>query len=61
MRFAKSRTTGAIDPVAWLLLRVIEFGYFAAGQVRRRFSFPHAVFARYAVSVVNNTVQNRVG
>lgn len=48
-------------PVAWLLLRVIDFGYFAAGQERRHFSFPHAVaFERYAVCVLNNTVQNRI-
>lgn len=48
-------------PVAGLLLRVIDFGYFGAGQERRRFSFPHAIaFERYAVSVVNNAVQDRV-
>jgi len=49
-------------PPAWLLLKVIDFVYFGTGQERWCFSLSHAVaFERYAVVVVNNTVQDRVG
>lgn len=41
---------------------MIVFGYFVAGQERRRFSFAHAVaFESDAVGVVNNAIQNRIG
>jgi hypothetical protein len=40
---------------------VIDFVYFGAGQERWCFPLPHAVaFERYAVGVVDDTIEDRV-